>query len=175
MDRCLLVLAAAATLAGCTSDAADLEPIGLEGDTASSAVPFELAAEATIGWLAGAGLNMGATADASVGVRAPDACPRILFLVPPDSTVLRMTIAPGPTLATIAITANEQVWYYTPLPNGPAIEFEEPTPAAGVWAVELKPSGIVANEARAVSIALSGSAPAPVEHLLLREDHDCLR
>lgn len=171
-----ILLAVASTLplllAGCASEApgVDAATIGTASRDAADA-PWALAAEGTLGWVAGAGAHVYA-GDLIVGVRSHDQCPRATWTVPEGATRLVVELGAGPGPVNLAVGGAKEV-SYTTTPDGSAVSVEAAGADAGVWSAELKPVGVAASQTRPLRVLLEGSGAAP-SALTLQPDPDCL-
>lgn len=165
-----LLLALVLPLAGCATPGASVAPAA--GDTeAAPEAPWSLADEGTLGWVAAAGAHVYA-ADLIVGVRSHDQCPEVSFVVPAGASALRVAVARGVGPATVSLSGPAAVTYVTEPVETPT--FDVDSPDAGVWTVELKPMGVLAQETRALLVEVHGNASAPPAALRLQPDADCL-
>lgn len=139
-------------------------------------VPWEITEHVSVGWLAAAGAGGGDVP--SQGQSDAAHCPDALFVLPVDSTTLRVHIAgepatPTPSAGTYIVTLHAPDGVVTtfdpamasaPVEAGGGPEHAERTfeaPPIGVWRIHVEPRGPAASHTYTVTLVAAGASITP--------------
>lgn len=169
----LAMLLLTAGVSGCLGEEGASAAFGV-ADAPAGDAPWNATGAATLGWILGAGEHV-FLGDLVVGVKSHEQCPSASFVVPAGTSRLRIALGPGQGVGpyVVSVSSPDGVTYARHVVPA-AVEHEAEDPPAGVWRVEVKPSGATANQRLDVQVEMGGVGGGAPAEVLMQLDPDCL-